>query len=577
MKNRRNYYFPVLDGPRMTRDDKENEIIRRINTIARIKPERLLLFNLGHEATQGFAKRIPNGKLYDIANTKDIDYEVLGPTYKPQKDLPWGNNNIAVGLLRAKQTRSYLRFEQKDSPTDDFVSGDNHLVVYEDRGDIASVITANYVFSINASLLVIPPVQESEINDILESLYLIYSEDSCKPISEKLKSVRERIRWLAKGIPVDNYNLITFITSGLPWGFAFPEVPSTHIFSYPDIGIFIANSVVAEQRGSPGIRVSITIDPNDSKMSETEAIAEHLSSRGTYVRSLCGRQAHVENVSHHLDVFPYDLLLISTHAGEIAGNCLTYHFKDRENIARELIVDMAVGFGVVPGTEMVKVTEFIRFVSLDGVRWDDTEKKKELYVGSAIIDFLEYSKSHDDDRLKIVTRVDVPRVIGAMTLKMYDSNYIPVFHSMADECNPIVFNNACSSWREMSGRFAFGGARAYIGTMFEVTSIEAKELATVFFTKYSERLLLIALWRSQNDVYGETRHPYVTLGTHFTRIRFGRGNIIKYLGSRLQRAARSWRNYSINSSKEGVLKKNAADYAIFLEREYKNFAAKWKL
>ena len=89
---------------------------------------------------------------------------------------------------------------------------------------------------------------------------------------------------------------------------------------------------------------------------------------------------------------------------------------------------MAVGFGVVPGTEMVKVTEFIRFVSLDGVRWDDTEKKKELYVGSAIIDFLEYSKSHDDDRLKIVTRVDVPRVIGAMTLKLYDSNYIPVFH-----------------------------------------------------------------------------------------------------------------------------------------------------
>ena len=78
------------------------------------------------------------------------------------------------------------------------------------------------------------------------------------------------------------------------------------------------------------------------------------------------------------------------------------------------------------------------------------------------------------------------------------------------------------------GKIWFGDARAYIGTMFEVTSIEAKELATVFFTKYSESLLPIALWRSQNDVYGETRHPYVTLGTHFTRIRFGRSNIIKY-------------------------------------------------
>src|SRR5208337_558532 len=409
MKNRRNYYFPVLDGPRMTREDKENEIVRRINTIARIQPERVLLFNLGREASEGFEKRIPSGKFYHFADTKDIDYKIIGSTHKPQKDLFWGKNNIAVGLLRAKQTRSYLRFEQKVSPKDNFVPGGNHLVVYEERDDIASVITANYVFSINASLLVIPSVQGSETDDILESLYLIYAEDSGEPISKKIEAIRERIRQLAQGIPVKRYKLITFITGGLPWGFAFPELPSTHIFSYPDMGAFIANSVVAERKADPGIRVSITIDPGDSEGSETEAIAEYLSSRGTYVRGLCGPQAYVQNVSYHLDVFPHDLLLISTHAGEIAGDRLTYHFKDRENIARELVVDRAVGFSMEPGSDKVRVGEFCRFVSLDGVRWDDTEKKSGLYIGSAILDFLEYSHNHDN-RLEIVNSVDVSRV-----------------------------------------------------------------------------------------------------------------------------------------------------------------------
>jgi hypothetical protein len=101
-------------------------------------------------------------------------------------------------------------------------------------------------------------------------------------------------------------------------------------------------------------------------------------------------------------------------------------------------------------------------------------------------------------------------------------------------------------------------------------------MSGILFTKHSQRLLPVALWRAQNVVYGETRHPYVMLGPHFTKIRFWNGNVIKYLGARLKQAIRAWRNQAERSDKDDV-KTNAADYADFLERELKSFAEKWKL
>jgi hypothetical protein len=40
---RRNVYTAVLDGPRLTRDDRDAEVIRRHNAIARLQPTRILL------------------------------------------------------------------------------------------------------------------------------------------------------------------------------------------------------------------------------------------------------------------------------------------------------------------------------------------------------------------------------------------------------------------------------------------------------------------------------------------------------------------------------------------------------
>jgi hypothetical protein len=574
LKIRRGYYFAVLDRPRMGRPDKESEIIRRTNTIARIKPARVLLFNLEAEAKEGFERRIPKSSLIEINHLSDID-ELVTTRQKPKRDLLWGSNNLAIGLLKAKYTKSRLKITEQESPMENTVSKGRHLVVLEDRGDITSVIAANYAFSINATLVVIPTVAEEDVENIMDSFYNVYSEETDEPVAERIESLRGRIRQLAPEIDMSNYECITFITNGLPWGFVYPAIPNTHISIYPDMGLALANAIVAEQENQPAIRVSLLIDPGDPTTSETASVRKYLASRGSYVRCLCDKRAAVYSVSLHVEAFPYDLLLISTHAGEIPGRRLTYHFTDKEGIERKLVIDSAVGFGSEPGSDMVNVTEFMRFFSLNDIRWDDPEKKKKLYIGSAITDFTELMRN-DDPELQLLTATEIRRVKGSMSLKMYDHYYIPVFHSIADHNTPIIFNNACSSWREMSGMFLFAGARAYIGALFDVTGLEAKEIALSLFHRHGRRSLPFALWRAQNEVYDTLRHPYVMLGPHFTRLRFERNDKIQYLAGRLKKAILNRRHQSETAEKEDV-KRNASEYAKFLEKELESFIEEWHI
>lgn len=309
------------------------------------------------------------------------------------------------------------------------------------------------------------------------------------------------------------------------------------------------------------------IDPDDIKTSEIDVIGEYLKNQGSLVRFLHGREATVCNVSNHIEVFPYDLLVISTHAGEISGQRIEYQFIDSEGIRRELVVDQGVGFGLDPETELVEVREFSKFVSLDGVSWSDPNKKGKLYIGSAIKDYIKLSGDNREE-LKVISRVDIPRVRGAMALKMFDNNLLPLFHVIAEHNTPIIFNNACNSWKEMSKHFIFSGGRAYIGTMFEVTDIEAKELAINLFTRHGHRPLAFALWRSQNQIYKLTRRPYIMIGPHFTEIRPNSINPINYLINRISKAIRVWKQRE-ESSKEDSIKRQYNEFIKFLESELK--------
>ena len=119
----------------------------------------------------------------------------------------------------------------------------------------------------------------------------------------------------------------------------------------------------------------------DSK--EVEAALVRLTENGVVSKALRSRNATVHQVANTIKLFPYDLLLISTHCGDAPGWRCTYEFIDSEKLSRTLVVDIAVGVEIKRRDEDVRVSQFTRFVSLDGVDWNDREAKKKLHVGTA--------------------------------------------------------------------------------------------------------------------------------------------------------------------------------------------------
>lgn len=562
--SRPGYYLPVLDGPRMGRPDASNEVVRRNNAIARIKPRLVVLNGLPEEARIELRRCLPSRILLETDNIANIASSIDLP--KHHGELSWGPQNLAVGLLLAKKERYLLRINQSESPEDIHVPGDGgHLVILEANNDIADIITANYAYSINASLLLISPVVKEDMEDILESLYTIYSSDSCTPSPQKIEALLTRIRDLAPEVDTTSAKCVTFVTSGLPWGIAYPETPCTHLYRYPDLGISLVNAISSEQKVSPGIRVALLVDPGAAQGSEVDEVADYLANQGAFPKIIRGHHALTHEVSQYVEAYPYDLLLISTHAGEVEGYRRTYRFTDSEEIEREIMVDIAVSIGAISGTELYDVKEFIRYQSLDGIEWNDTEKKKDHYIGTAILDFNKLYEEHSD-RLLLVSDETIPRVRGSMALKMFDSYYIPTPHLIADRNLPIIFNNACCSWITMSKNFIFAGARAYIGTIYDVTNAEAISVAKAFFSHHGWRPLPFVLWRAQRQVYGENRRPFVMLGPHFIRMRPSTINPIHYLVYTIRRAITEWHDHAARTPFEDV-RENAQKYIEFLQHE----------
>jgi hypothetical protein len=412
-----------------------------------------------------------------------------------------------------------------------------HLVVCEDGHELSQVISANYAFSLRAGFFLIPEVEGAVTDSLLEEFYSVYDQKHVSQ-TEALRDLQKRLRELCGPLPLPPNGSITFITSGLPFGFAVQEAPSTHLFRYPDLGTVIVNGFAAEQPGSPGIEVAALIDPATTDSKEIGAVETILGPRGAFLRTYYGPGANVSDVTRMMQLFPYDLLLIATHCGDVSGYRWTYEFKDSEGYDRELVVDIALGVGQTPDRNVLAVTQFLRFVSLDGVDWSDAVAKESLYVGTAINDYMDRTRR---DELQPVKKDTVPRVFGSAALKMQDGNLILVPKPLADEGTPIVINNACVSWHRLAESFNFSNARAYIGTLFPISPSEAQEVVIKLVRKHFTKPLPAALWSAQRNVYGTShRRPYVATGVYTQWLRVRRQDVVSHLVSRLTRTLASY-------------------------------------
>lgn len=499
------HYLPILEPPRIGRPDADAELIRRNNALVRSRAQRVLLVDLSSDQAAAMEAQLPPTV---VQRTTEEEFSKESPS--AMGTFTWGRDRIGLGLLLALRKRKEIVFQNESSPTI-WRSGTSKtlLVVCEEGDEVAQVIAANYAYAIDADFLVMESSDKKRLED-LEPQF-----DFTDPAS--VASLRKRMRGII-GLeePGENVRVITFVTQNLPWGFAFPELPSTHLFMYPDLGISIINALAAEDPGWYSHNSALLIDPGHTPASEIEAVKASLSRSGFFVYLLRETDASLLNVSNALEIFPYELLVISTHCGTPGGWRMSFEFQDSTGLDRTLVADIAASFSAVLGTDKIHVTEFIRFVSVDGVMHDDPEKASKLPNSDAIVDFIRLR----DAGLHPTERKTLQEVETAAALRMHDADLLYVPQSLADMAAPIVINNSCSSWHHFAPTFTFANARCYVGTLFPVAEAEAQEIAIRLMTNRLGEPLATALHKTQREVYGgDVRRPYAMVGCHFQRIR----------------------------------------------------------
>ncbi len=566
-------YVPVIEAPRLTRPDRDAEVIRRNNAAGRANPDQIILAGLADESAAAIIDRFRprlRSRIKRISSASEISGLWGLKSANHTFPIAWGRDRIGVGLLKALYARTGISFSNDPSPVEYVAPKSDHLVVCEEGEELAQVIAANYTFALRAGLYLIPEVDDRAAEEILEYFYSLHDGETRPTVT--LENLKATLRRRCGTVPIPASGSLTFVTGKLPYGFAFPEVPSTHLFKYPDLGIAVINGLAAEQPKTRGTTVAVLVSPDSTPAPEIDAAEKLLSERGAYLRAYRGPAANVRAVTEMVEMFPYDLLIIATHCGDAPGYRWTYEFTDSEGIERTLVVDIAVGFAPSSEAEMVDVTQFMYFVSLDGVDWHDPNKADRLYVGRAMLDFMERTRTGARDELKPAKKETVSRVPGSAVLKMHDHNFISLPRAVADQGTPIILNNACCSWHRLAANYMFSGARAYIGTLFPVMTSEAHDVAVKLLSKHFGKPLPAALWSAQREVYGDSlRRPYIVTGVYPQRLRVSLHDVPAYIERRMSRARDEWKKDLPADQQNPAFVRKARETIDFYERELAHF------
>ena len=567
---RRGVYLPVCDGPRIQRPDRETELVRRYNTAARAKARSVYLAGRGDDSAELMRPPLARIPGITIRVGTDADADLAFPA--ETQPLVWGRDRIGVGALQAMREKRGIVFENKDSPLHSVLSKNGHLVVCEAGEELSQVIAANYAFALDAGLHLIPATTREQSAEVLERFYKLYDRDSQVPTAEAQQRLREELLMLCGSLPVPEDGSITFVGS-LPYGFAYPEYPTTHLFDYPDLGCAVVNGFAAEQPDRPGTGVVTLVDPGHTLAPEIDAAARLLTERRAFVRVYQGPGANVRHVSEMLEHFPFDLLIIATHCGDSKGFRWTYKFTDSEDIPRELVVDIAIGIARTDDPDMLRVGQFMRFISLDGVDWTDPVAKEKLYVGQAMWDFQQLT-AQGPSELQPVSKTDVDRVVGSSAMMMSDSNLLFAYPAIADAGTPIIINNACLSWHRLAGDMTFAGARAYVGTLFPVLSVEAEGVVVRVIEKHWGKVLPVAVWAAQREVYpNDPRRPYVVSGVFPQKLRVKTLDYPGRIFRRLSRGLETWNEHlnALDANTPDKKRKAIEDIVKVYRREVEHF------
>jgi hypothetical protein len=521
--SKENGYLPVFEFPHVTDIDAltdENKLdphhlsrtraqafnIQVHNCMKRLrKCENIILLGLTNEQ-KSYLTFLGNYNVIELDSIQAVE-AFLGPFTEKTKYFPCRLEDVLEGLYYAVKNDFLL---QIDDAAPSIVKGDkkqNGLVVLEKIDRVASIIAVNYALCSDCNIEVI---QTSELNH-REITYLIegWQEGNQNSYSDLSAALYKGVEY----IDFSEYKYAVFFTNGAPYSLVLNNIiPFCHVHYRLSIDFFVFNAIHFERQEE--IFSAIVFSPEEFEDEETMHIVEKIEENNYYVRKLIGDTATAANLDNHVQHYPYGLLHICSHGGEVEGAYITEEFTDQDGNTHIVEYDEVVSFAPEEGEKKIKVTTKMIWRKFDGLPWRGKELKAKNYphyVYSDMLNALKQERKKDRTRRR--------KIPNSCAIKCSDFNYQAMFNHIAAGQSPIVFNNTCWSWSDIADSFIAVGSRAYIGTLWEVKNEIATKVAKRFYDRIFTTSILDALQYATEITKGSDNEDiYILWGLPFTSL-----------------------------------------------------------
>lgn len=520
------------------------------NSIRLIKGKPTIILGGLSEEQKSYLTFLDDYPCIEIDTVENIESYLLGFSYDKDTVISVRSNEVLFGLYDALKSNSILKIDEFAEPLNVNLGDSEGLIVIEDTNTVTSVIATNYAVSINASIRYIDALDEETPNKIL---YLIeYYKKGSAHIYKELESI---IYPRIEGINFPNFKFCTFFTEGVPYSLFLKNIiPFTYVHLHLHVDLFIFNNIHKESLDSVGS--SVIFSPLEfGHNEETSFVIEHFTKASYHVTSLIGKSASIYNLHKFIQDYPFDLLHICSHGGEVPGYAVTKKFKDRNGQQHTIEYDEVISLSPTDryndeNERLIEVTSKQIWKKFDGMVWKSKELKDKNYPHYVFTDMINevHNKSNSGKKYNGIPKGNIPY---SCSIKCYGaggftSTYQAVFNRIASShITPIIFNNTCFSWAEISKSFIQSGAGTYIGTLWNIDNETAKNSSIEFYKNIFNTTILNSLFKSFGVTKGtEDENIYIMWGLHFTSLNKGKnihtsyGNILRTLNDSLD----SWKH-----------------------------------
>jgi hypothetical protein len=439
------------------------------NSIVQIRPEFIIFAGL-NENQKSFLTGLPAKRIIHIDVIEDI---------KKYPDL-FKESEKHMGISNVQQ------------------NSDN-LVVIEDGQDLVTVIAENLGRSMGSKIVYVEETEDHLRNKITK--YIDEWKEKSKYSSYiKLENlVKKRV----VGIDFSLYKIATFFTNGLPYGLVLNNpIPFCYVHKGYRPDIFIINSIFYSKK-SFGTAICFSID--QFLISEPKEVSSIFLRNNLIPIQLFKDRATTFNFEHYVEHLPYDILHISSHGGiKTSAYYVVQKFKDRYGGIHIVEYYEVPSFSSLPLENTDNIAVYIKniFLRFDGASWMSKELKDKKLPHFVFEDMRKEISLKNKKKGRIKRELVTDPIIDASTLMCNDGHHQGQFHEIGAGNAPLIFNNSCWSWSEISTFFLAAGVRGYVGTLWPIINDVATKGAIKFYQDIldKEKTIAVATWELNKEI-----------------------------------------------------------------------------